>query len=180
MAGMLPEGRMRPQIEMGAGASSNAVDYAADADEGDKLNDSLESKLEQLGEGEEEGEDVYVTRELLDILATAGHKVLIPFQVEEFPTMPVKANSWIPFEELIEHLWASYDRWITQRCTSAVWLSGHQGWYIITGLIQQRQVRIHFSDETDCYETEATEQLKRQRIQVAARPKPKAGNGATP
>eukprot|EP00961_Rhodomonas_salina_P131866 1774922-Rhodomonas_salina.1 len=65
MAGMLPEGRMRPQIEAGAGASSKALDYAAGADEGDKLNDSLESKFEQLGEGEEGGEDVYVTRSFL-------------------------------------------------------------------------------------------------------------------
>eukprot|EP00961_Rhodomonas_salina_P292246 3932768-Rhodomonas_salina.1 len=61
-----------------------------------------------------------------DVLAKAGLSILIPFPVEEDMQLPVKTGAWISFELYTNHPSLADERWITQRCSSPVWLRGRQ------------------------------------------------------
>eukprot|EP00961_Rhodomonas_salina_P194160 2621601-Rhodomonas_salina.2 len=106
-----------------------------------------------------------------------------PGPVEEDTQLPVKTGAWISFKLYTDHQSMADERWITHRCSSPVWLSGSQGWFIITWMIRQCQINIRFCYDTLSYVITATEKLKRQSTNASTKSGPasdaSSGNGLT-
>eukprot|EP00961_Rhodomonas_salina_P180249 2432864-Rhodomonas_salina.1 len=159
-------GKAQPQIEDTTKSVSGGVMGAAGGTETDALDNSMESRFEDMVEDEVEPppfiDTNFLIKELWDpdmrasfafgrfedprmaecqteintVLRRKGVPILFPFPVLEKSRIP---GVWIPFERFRSHPGISDESWITNRCASPIWHYGLQGWYILTGLIKSRK-----------------------------------------